>query len=261
MSLLRIRTAQGHRTLSYPEGSVSLPERFRGRPEIDARKCLDGCRACADACPADAILIGDGPARIDLGRCVFCEECVRGCPEGAVRYTQDHRMAARTREDLAREEGVRLAAALDRSMRRLFGRSLKLRHVSAGDCSACASELQALGNVVFDLARFGIQFVASPRHADGLVITGPVTENMRLALEKTWEATAPPRLVIAVGACAISGGPFRGLPRVHDGAAAVVPVDLYVPGCPPHPLTILDGMLRLLGRIEEGHSRESSAAR
>ena len=104
--------------------------------------------------------------------------------------------------------------------------------------------------MVYDLARFGVQFVASPRHADGLVITGPVTANMRGALEKTWEAVPSPRLVIAVGACAISGGPFRGHPQVHDGADGVVPVDLYVPGCPPHPLTILDGILRLLGRIE-----------
>ena len=252
MNLLRIRAAQGHRTLSDPDGSDSLPERFRGRPVLDADRCPDGCRACGDACPAEAILIDGGSARLDLGRCVFCEDCVRSCPEGAIRYTRDHRMAARTREDLAREDGVRLAAALDRDMRRLFGRSLKLRHVSAGDCSACSAELQALGNVVFDLGRFGIQFVASPRHADGLVITGPVTGNMRLALEKTWEAIPPPRLVIAVGACAISGGPFRGLPQVHDGAASVVPVDLYVPGCPPHPLTILDGLRRLLGRIGDG---------
>ena len=158
-------------------------------------------------------------------------------------------MAARTREDLQGRE-MKLAAALDRKMLKMFGRSLKLRHVSAGDCSACTAELQALGNVVFDLARFGVQFVASPRHADGLVITGPVTQNMRLALEKTWKAVAAPRLVIAVGACAVSGGPFRGNPQVNDGADGIVPVDLYVPGCPPHPLTVIDGILRLLGRIE-----------
>jgi Ni,Fe-hydrogenase III small subunit/Pyruvate/2-oxoacid:ferredoxin oxidoreductase delta subunit len=231
-----------------------LPENFRGRPVLDPGRCPDGCRACADACPTDAILI-DGKtasARIDLGRCVFCRDCVEACPAGAIAYTPDYRMAARSREDLALQEGVKLAAALDRKMLKMFGRSLKLRHVSAGDCSACTAELQALGNVVFDLARFGVQFVASPRHADGLVITGPVTQNMRLALEKTWNAVAAPRLVIAVGACAISGGPFRGHPQASDGADGIVPVDLYVPGCPPHPLTMLDGLLRLLGRIEVG---------
>jgi len=248
---LRVRWRQGHRTIPFPGEGASLPENFRGRPVLDASRCPDGCRACADACPTDAILIdgGAGSARIDLGRCVFCRDCVEACPEGAVTYTQDYRMAARTREDLQGRE-VKLAAALDRKMLKMFGRSLKLRHVSAGDCSACTAELQALGNVVFDLARFGVQFVASPRHADGLVITGPVSQNMRLALEKTWKAVAAPRLVIAVGACAISGGPFRGSPQVNDGANGSVPVDLYVPGCPPHPLTVIDGILRLLGRIE-----------
>jgi Ni,Fe-hydrogenase III small subunit/ferredoxin len=250
VSLARIRWRQGHRTIAFPEETSSLPERFRGRPRLDASRCPDGCRACADACPTDAILLEGGPARIDLGRCVFCQDCVEACPEGAIAYTTDPRMAARTREDLAAAEGVKLAAALERRMRKTFGRSLKLRHVSAGDCSGCTAELTALGNVVFDLARFGVQFVASPRHADGLLLTGPISANMRLAVEKTWKAMPAPRLVIAVGACAISGGPVRGLPRVGEGADGVLPVDLYVPGCPPHPLTVLDGLLRLLGRIE-----------
>ena len=102
---------------------------------------------------------------------------------------------------------------------------------------------------MFDLGRFGIQFVASPRHADGLLVTGPVTRNMAAALEKTYAAIPTPRIVIVVGACAISGGPYRGHPEALDGAASVGPAVLYVPGCPPHPLTILDGLLRLLGRI------------
>lgn len=258
MSLPGARRRQGFRTVPFPDRGLALPEGFRGRPTIDASRCADGCRACADACPTDAILIDGGMARFDFGRCVFCEDCVEACPEGAITYSRDFRMAARTREDLAASGGVKLAAALERKMLKLFGRSLKLRHVSAGDCSACNAELQALGNVVFDLARFGIQFVASPRHADGLVITGPVTQNMRLALEKTWKAVPSPRLVIAVGACAISGGPFRGLPQVHDGAQNVVPVDLFIPGCPPHPLTLLDGLLRLLGRMGDGKSPRPS---
>ena len=254
MSLLKTRRHQGYRTVAFPGEEAQLPEGFRGRPAIDAGRCADGCRACAEACPTKAILLdGDGPPRIDLGRCVFCQDCVDGCPEGAIAYTPDYRMAARARLDLALPEGVKLAGALDRGMLKLFGRALRLRHVSAGDCSACTSELQALGNVVFDLSRFGVQFVASPRHADGLVITGPVTRNMRLALEKTWKAVPPPRLVIAVGACAISGGPFQGFSQAADGVGEIIPVDLFIPGCPPHPLTILDGLLRLLGRIEGNH--------
>jgi Ni,Fe-hydrogenase III small subunit len=161
-------------------------------------------------------------------------------------------MAARTREDLVVDEGAyRLAGALDAEACRLFGRSLRLRQVSAGGSAGCEQEANALGNVVFDMGRFGIQFVASPRHADGLLITGPVTRNMELALRKTYEAVPAPKIVVAVGAAAISGGPFAGDPETLDGAGAVVPVDLYVPGHPPHPLTILDGLLRLLGRIRK----------
>jgi Ni,Fe-hydrogenase III small subunit len=143
-------------------------------------------------------------------------------------------------------------SALDDTMRRLFGRSLKLRQVSAGGCGGCEAELNALSNVVFDLSRFGIDFVASPRHADGVVITGPVTDNMEFALRETYAAIPPPKIVIAVGSCAISGGPYSGGGRSRDGVPGDIPVDLYVPGCPPHPFTVLDGLLRLLGRIEGG---------
>jgi Ni,Fe-hydrogenase III small subunit len=145
---------------------------------------------------------------------------------------------------------MKLAQVLDKRMKSLFGRSLKLRQVSAGGCNACETDTNVLTTVVYDLGRFGIQFVASPRHADGLLITGPVTENMKLALEKTYDAVPDPKITIAVGACAISGGPYVDLPQVNNGADKIVPVDLYIPGCPPHPLTILDGLLRLLGRIK-----------
>ncbi len=162
-------------------------------------------------------------------------------------------MAATARRSLLTPDGhIELARRLDDRMRRLFGRSLRLRSVVAGSCNGCEAELVALGNVVFDLGRFGVQFVASPRHADGIVVTGAVNTNMRLALQKTYEAVPEPKLVIAVGACAISGGPFRGSPEVADGVGNVLPVDLWVPGCPPHPFTVLDGLLRLLGAIESG---------
>jgi Ni,Fe-hydrogenase III small subunit len=194
-----------------------------------------------------------GGVELDVGASLFAPEEAAACVNGAVTFTQDHRMASRTRSGLVSRNGeVELATALEARMRRLFGRSLRLRSVAAGSCNGCEAELVALGNVVFDMARFGVQFVASPRHADGIVVTGAVSANMKRALFETWEATPAPRLVIAVGACAINGGPFRGSSEVSDGVPAELPVDLWIPGCPPHPLTVLDGILRLLGRLEEG---------
>jgi Ni,Fe-hydrogenase III small subunit/ferredoxin len=252
--VLLARLRQGQRTLAYPQGAPpALPERFRGLPVLDPSRCPEDCRLCADACPTDAVAFDGGQLRLDLGRCLFCTDCTKACPEGAIRYTTEYRLATRRREDLVLHgQTLERAKALDEKMRRLFGRSLKLRQVSAGGCNGCEADVNVLGTIVFDLGRFGIQMVASPRHADGLLITGPVTENMRLALQKTYEAVPAPKIVIAVGACAISGGPYIGHPEQHNGADSVVPIDLYIPGCPPHPLTILDGLLRLLGRIEEG---------
>jgi Ni,Fe-hydrogenase III small subunit/NAD-dependent dihydropyrimidine dehydrogenase PreA subunit len=252
IKIVRARLHQGHQTTTYPSQVPRLPERFRGKLELSPEKCPDGCAECVDACPTGAISgAGRADLKLDLGRCIFCTECVEACPVKAIAYTSEFRMSARTREALVvRDREAVLAEALDRKIRGLFGRSLKLRQVSAGGCNGCEVEVNALSNVVFDLGRFGIQFVASPRHADGLLITGPVTRNMKLALEKTYAAVPAPKLVIAAGACAIAGGPFIGMSSVHDGARSTVPVDLFIPGCPPHPLTLLDGLLRLLGRVE-----------
>ncbi|MCC6679844.1 MAG: NADH-quinone oxidoreductase subunit NuoB [Phycisphaeraceae bacterium] len=254
INVILARLQQGHRTMKYPEGpSPPLPDRFRGRPAIEVAKCPDGCRTCAEVCPTQAITMTD-KVLIDLGKCLFCTDCVNACPEQAISYTTDYRLAVRQRNDLvidqAQQEMV-LATALNTKLKKLFGRSLKLRQVSAGGCNACEADVNVLNTVGWDLSRFGIQFVASPRHADGLLITGPVTRNMELALQKTYDAVPDPKIVIAVGACAIAGGPYIDNEEINNGADAVVPVDLYIPGCPPHPLTILEGLLRLLGRLED----------
>jgi len=265
LKILLARLSQGHRTARFPDVEPTLPDRFRGRPTLDPTRCPDGCAACIAACPTGAIARDDARGlALDLGRCLFCTDCTRACPEGAIDYTSEYRLAARRRDDLfARPPGAPPAPrelALGAELRRLFGRSLKLRQVSAGGCNGCEADVNVLGTVVFDLGRFGIQFVASPRHADGLLITGPVTDNMRLALRKTYDAVPDPKLVIAVGACAISGGPYVDHPEVANGAGSVVPVDLYVPGCPPHPYTILEGLLGLLGRMPSSRRAASTSA-
>lgn len=255
---IRTRLQQGTRTSAFPRGDAEFPDRYRGLPVLDATRCANGCSDCATHAPSEVVRIaGEGAPALDLGACLFSPEEALACPEGTISYTRDYRMATSTRDALVTPNGeIERAHALDEHSLRLFGRSLRLRSVVAGSCNGCESELVALGNVVFDLSRFGIQFVASPRHADGIVVTGAVNTNMRVAIQKTYEAVPAPKLVIAVGACAISGGPFRGSPEVANGVEGLLPVDLWVPGCPPHPLTILDGLLRLLGVIENGERQK-----
>lgn len=253
LDFLRTRWAQGTRTSPFPGGQSEFPERFRGRPGLDPARCDGGCQECRVRVPSAALVVGpDGRAALDLGACLYSPEEASRCRLGAVSYSTDYRLAARQRTDLVSTTGERPAVeALEAQTRKLFGRSLRLRSVAAGSCNGCEAELVALGNVVFDMARFGVQFVASPRHADGLVLTGAVSRNMREAVYRVWEAIPEPRLLIVVGACAINGGPFRDSPEVENGVPADLPVDLWIPGCPPHPLTVLDGLLRLLGQLEE----------
>lgn len=250
LNIIRERLRQGHRTSKYPKVEPAIPDRFRGLPTIEAKLCAQDCDKCLASCPFGALQKVDGQLEVDMGRCLFCPECSAACEQGALSFSRDYRLASRTRDGLKLGKAeYQRAEALGGRMKKLFGRSLKLRQVCAGGCGACEADINVLGTIVYDLGRFGIQLVASPRHADGILVTGPVTENMKSALLDTYAAVPEPKLVIAAGACAIAGGPFCGSPEVHDGIGDLLPVDLYIPGCPPHPYTVLDGLLRLLGKI------------
>jgi Ni,Fe-hydrogenase III small subunit/formate hydrogenlyase subunit 6/NADH:ubiquinone oxidoreductase subunit I len=265
---------------SLKTGVITEPNPFDiqpafGFPVIDFSRC-SACEECARVCPTGAIQAGNrdnahGTLSISYGACIQCRQCVTACGEQAVGVSHDVDVAAYSREQLTRSARFRLdpstgratfvemdaqpgpsladsAARLRDRIRGRLGRSLHVRQVDAGSCNGCELEIAATTNPLFDLERFGIHLVASPRHADVLLVTGPVTRNMEIALRNTYDATPEPRIVVAVGACGCTGGIFgEGTYAAVGGVDRVVPVDVYIPGCPPRPQAILNGLLVAMG--------------
>jgi Ni,Fe-hydrogenase III small subunit/formate hydrogenlyase subunit 6/NADH:ubiquinone oxidoreductase subunit I len=232
-----------------------------GMPRYDRAKCDEGCTACADVCPTHAIAkpgrpraFGKGEIEIDYGRCVSCQLCVEECPTDALTLSEDWSFAVRHRTDLMTDPaafGAAPKAPRTPPSTAGFRRSLHIRHVDAGSCNGCESELQALNNPFYNLHRLGIFFTPSPRFADVLLVTGPVTYAMREPLLRTYAAMPDPKWVVAVGTCAVSGGIAEGGYACGHGLEGVLPVDVYLPGCPPNPAAIIEALLLLLDRMPQ----------
>ncbi len=275
--ILRKSLATGVVTSDYPSIPAEVSVGARGRPEFDFAKWKDARPAVA-VCPTGALSLseqnGTREIRFDLGNCTFCGLCAE--TDSAIRMTNVCELAARKRADLVATakyqvgpDGTHkslvnlqpatcnsqpasfeaLGAELKKRIHKVLGRSLHIREVDAGSCNGCEIEIVGLNSPVYDIERFGIHFVASPRHADMLLVTGPVSRNMELALRKTYEATPEPRLVVVVGACGCGGGIFGQNYASLGGVDKVVPVDVYIPGCPPNPHALLHGILSAVGRI------------
>lgn len=228
--------------------TTDVPGIFRGRPVISDADVDEG--SLVELCPTGAI--GARPLSIDLGRCTFCGECMFACPQ-KISFSKDYHISSNEREALIVKAGENAPIEVNpdkvrAEVRRLFGRSLKLREVSAGGDGSCEMELNATGNVNFDIGRFGIDFVASPRHADGIVLTGPLSENMAQPFLDAYDAVPDPKILILAGVDAISGGIFDGSPALNRKVLEGLRIDLYVPGNPVHPLTFINGVLAMLGR-------------
>jgi Ni,Fe-hydrogenase III small subunit/formate hydrogenlyase subunit 6/NADH:ubiquinone oxidoreductase subunit I len=270
--ILRQSLHTGIVTTRYPAQPAEVSSHARGRPEIDFDNWTDA-RAAVESCPTGALACADGDGQrtvsLDLGKCTFCGLCAEA--DTAVRMTNACELAARRRQDLVTsatyalkpgglqgrlvslERGAAALEAVGAELKsrigQVLGRSLHIREVDAGSCNGCEVEIAGLNSPVYDLERFGIHFVASPRHADMLLVTGPVSRNMELALRKTYDATPAPRLVVAVGACGCSGGIFGANYASLGGVQKVLPVDVFIPGCPPNPHALLHGILLAIGRV------------
>lgn len=253
LSLLRRRLRLATATSAWP--AVQPGAIGRAQPVFDAARCdLNG--ACARACPVEAISVGTTFA-LDRARCISCSRCIEVCPTGALAEALAFVAPGRTRRELVEPPPRSLATngeELAVRAHRVLGRSLHVRHLDAGSCNGCDWEINATTNAVHDIQRFGIDFVASPRHADVLLVTGTVTRGLEIAARRTYDAMSAPRLVVAVGACASSGSPYPSGYASGAGAADILPVDVFIPGCPPRPEAIMEGLLLAVGRIDRRRS-------
>jgi Ni,Fe-hydrogenase III small subunit/ferredoxin len=244
--------ASGKATTSWPGDSGSDgQDGVLGMPRYNPETCDDGCEECAKICPTQAITQSDEKISIDYGRCVVCQLCTEVCPAGAMEPSGDWAFGTRAREDLVWAKDAARPSVIHRNGGDAFRRSLHIRHVDAGSCNGCESELQALNNPFYNLHRFGIFFTASPRFADLLLVTGPVTRTMYEPLQAAYAAMPEPHWVMAMGTCAVSGGIAGGNYACGTGLEGVLPVDLYLPGCPPNPAAIIEALLMFLNRVPQ----------
>ena len=251
---------EGKATTAWPLGKGGDGQAgVLGMPRYHPELCREGCAECAEACPTRAITLGDaggaGPAlEIDYGRCVVCQLCTEACPTGAMAPSSDWAYGVRRRDDLVWQPEPPASEAVAAPVSGpvpAFRRSLHIRHVDAGSCNGCESELQALNNSFYNLHRLGIFFTASPRFADLLLVTGPVTYAMQAPLRAAFEAMPEPRWVMATGTCAVSGGIAAGGYASGHGLDGILPVDIYLPGCPPNPAAMIEALLMFLRRKEQ----------